>query len=313
MKLKTMWKICKATAREFSAVPTLSLAAATAYYAAFSIGPLLVVVIALAGVAFGEGEVKQAVGHQLEGFVGMKSADLVKSMMSAQLHGQGITATLVGMLALAFGATAVFGQLQASLNTIWGIAARTDRGFWLLVRDRLLSMAMVLAIGFLLLVSLALSAFVSAFANYVGRLTSLPEWLVPALDNVISFGLTSLLFALIFMVLPDVKLRWRDVAVGATSTALLFIGGQFLLGVYLRHEISASAYGAGSAFIVILLYIYYAAVVLYIGAEYTKVLAGRRNDALELSPYAVPRAEARSAREGNGESGSKLSIGRVRE
>jgi membrane protein len=288
MKLRAAWGIAKETLNEFQAVPTLSLSAATAYYAAFSIGPLLVLVVGLAGLAFGEARVHQEMGRQLETFIGPNSARLVESMMSAQFKGGGYMATLIGGVALVFGATGVFSQLQASLNMIWGVAAKPGRGIWLFVRDRLLSMAMVLGIGFLLLLTMILSAFVNTFTHYIGQAVSLPPWVATAFDNFISFVVTSGLFALIFKVLPDVKLRWRDVAAGAIGTALLFTAGKYLLSVYLSHEMSASAYGAGSAFIVILLYVYYASTILYLGAEFTKSYAAYYGSRVKPSDYAVP-------------------------
>lgn len=286
--MRLVWKIIKETIDEFGAVPTLSLGAATAYYAAFSVGPLLVLVVGLAGLAFGQQQVHQEVGRQLQTLVGPKSAQLVQSMMSAQLRSGSLIATIVGGIALLFGAAGVFGQLQASLNIVWGVIAKPGHSLWLLIRDRLLSMAMVLAIGFLLLISMALSAFVNVFTHYVSRAISLPEWSAPVFDGVISFMVVSMLFALIFKVLPDVRLKWRDVLIGAIGTALLFTGGKYLLSLYLRHEMSASAYGAGSAFVVILLYVYYASVIVYLGAEFTKVYARHFGSKIEPSPYAVP-------------------------
>jgi membrane protein len=288
MKLRPAWSIVKDTADEFQTIPTLSLSAATAYYAAFSIGPLLVLAAGLAGLVFGEARVQQEIGRQLQAFIGPNSARLVESMMSAQFKGGGMMATIIGGVALLFGAAGVFGQLQASLNTIWGVVAKPGHGPWLFVRDRLLSMAMVLGIGFLLLVSMVLSAFVNIFSHFISQVVSLPDWIVPAFDSLASFVVTSSLFALIFKVLPDVKIRWRDVAGGATGAALLFAAGKYFLSIYLSHEIRASAYGAGSAFIVILLYVYYSSVILYVGAEFTKVYARHHGARIEPSDYAVP-------------------------
>jgi membrane protein len=296
--VRSIWSVLKETAVEFTAIPTLSLSAATAYYAAFSIGPLLVVVAALAGLVFGEQQVRQEVGRQLQILMGPSSAHLVESMMSAQFKGGGLVATIMGIGALIFGATGVFGQLQSSLNTIWGVTTKPGHGLWLLIRNRLLSIGLVLGIGFLLLVSMALSAFVSSFTNYLSHAVSLSKWIAPVFDNVISFVVTSGLFALIFKYLPDVKVRWPDVGIGAIGTALLFTLGKFLLSLYLSHEIRASAYGAGSAFVVILLYIYYASTIVYLGAEFTKVYAKHHGSQVEVSPYAVPVSEQASVEHG---------------
>src|SRR5215469_15769516 len=190
--MKAVWRIVKETIAEFNAVPTLSLGAATAYYAAFSIGPLLVLAAALAGLAFGQDHVQNEVHRQLEAFVGPRSASLVESMMRAQFRGGNVTAVLISGSALVFGATGVFSQLQASLNSIWGVTSRPGNGLWLLIRDRLLSMALVLAIGFLLLVSMVLSAFVNAFTNYVSNAIALPDWSAPAFDGFVSFAVISI-------------------------------------------------------------------------------------------------------------------------
>ena len=286
---KTAWKITRQSWEEFLAKPTLTLSAATAYYAAFSLAPLLVLAVALAALVFGKEPVQQEVARQLQEFLGPKSAQLLQSMMSAQFRGGGLTVTVVGAVALVVGATGVFSQLQASLNTIWDVKAKPGRDTWLFVLHRALSLAMVLAMGFLLLVSLVLSTLVNACTHYLGNVISLSEWIAPLFYNLVSFIVVSGLFALLFKVLPDVRLQWRDVLEGSIGTALLFMAGKYLLSLYLSHEISASAYGAGSAFMGILLYVYYASLIFYVGAEFTKVYAKHRGAELELSSYAVPK------------------------
>lgn len=231
----------KETLTEFQQDRTLRLAAATAYYAIFSIGPLLVLVVGLAGLVFGEERVSREVGTQVKSFVGAQSAKVIQSMMSAQEKAGSLVATIIGGAALLLGATGVFGQLQDSLNTIWGVTTRPGKSIVAFIRDRFFSMTMVLGVGFLLLVSMVLSALVDSFAGYLGQLFSLPAWALPLFNGVSSFLVISLLFALIFKVLPDVRLRWRDVWVGAIGTSLLFTAGKYLLGLYLNYETSASA------------------------------------------------------------------------
>jgi membrane protein len=298
MNLKSTWSYLKETINEFQQDRTLRLAAATAYYAVFSIGPLLVLVVGLAGLVFGEERVRQEVGRQLQSFVGPQSTHMIQSMMSAQQKGGSLLATIIGGVALVLGATGVFGQLQDSLNTIWGVTTKPGKSFVAFIRDRFFSMAMVLGVGFLLLVSMVLSAFVNAFAGYLGQLFSLPAWLLPVFNGVVSFLVISLLFALIFKVLPDVRIRWRDVWVGAFGTSLLFTAGKFLLGFYLSRETSASAYGAGSAFVVVLLYVYYSSLILYFGAEFTKVYAQRHGAHIQASTYAVKMTDQERADQG---------------
>ena len=276
----------------------MRLAAATAYYAIFSIGPLLVLAIGLAGVVFGEETVRRAAVEQIRSYVGEKSAAVISSMMSTRRSGDSEMATIIGAAVLVIGATGAFGQLQDSLNTIWGVTTKPGKSIGAFLRDRFFSMAMVLAVGFVLLVSMALSAFVVAFAGYIGDLIALPAWLVPLLNDGMNFVVISILFGLIFKVLPDVKIRWRDVWVGAVGTALLFTLGKFLLGVYLAKQAMASPYGAASAFVIILLYIYYASVILYFGAEFTQVYAKYRGARFEPSKYAVCMTDFERAEQG---------------
>ncbi|HLH55870.1 MAG TPA: YihY/virulence factor BrkB family protein [Verrucomicrobiae bacterium] len=296
------WKLFKATTKEtvneFLQDRAMRLAAATAYYAVFSIGPLLVLSVGLAGLVCGEEAVRKEVVTQARSFVGEKSATLINTMMSVDRKGTSAMATLIGAAALVIGATGAFGQLQDSLNTIWGVTVKPGKSVGAFLRDRFLSMAMVLAVGFVLLVSMALSTIVVAFSGYIGHRVAIPAWLVPLFNDVLNFIVISLLFALIFKVLPDVKIRWRDVWVGAIGTALLFTAGKFALGVYLARATSATAYGAGSAFVVILLYIYYASVILYFGAEFTQVSAKYRGAVFEPSKYAVRITDFERAEQG---------------
>ena len=298
MSWKRLWATTKETVNEFLQDRAMRLAAATAYYAVFSIGPLLVLTVGLAGMVFGEDTVRHAVASQIRSLVGPKSAGLIDSMMTAQHKGGSVMAAVIGAVALVIGATGVFGQLQDSLNTIWGVTAKPGKGLGAFVRDRFFSMAMVLAVGFVLLVSMALSAFVVVFANYLGALVRLPGWLVPLFNSGLNFVIISLLFALIFKVLPDVKIRWRNVWVGAVGTALLFTIGKFLLGLYLARFASATAYGAGSAFVVVLLYVYYASIILYFGAEFTQVYAKYRGSCFQPSKYAVRMTDFERAEQG---------------
>lgn len=296
--MKTTWTILKESFNEFSEDRVLRLAAATAYYAVFSVGPLLVLIVGVAGLAFGEENVRNEVNRQVQSLVGGKSATIIGSMMSAQTKGGSLMATIIGGVALVMGASGVFGQLQDSLNTIWGVTAKPGQSLWVLIRSRFFSLATVLGIGFLLVVSMALSAFVNAFAHYIGAMISVPAWVVPVINGVASFALISLLFALLFKVLPDVKLSWRYVWIGAIGTSLLFTVGKFLLGFYLSREASASAYGAGSAFIVILLYIYYSSVIVYFGAEFTRAYARHFGSGIEPSRYAIQITDKERAEQG---------------
>ena len=303
MNVKSAWGLLKQTFKEFGDDKVLRLSAAMAYYAIFSIGPLLVLVVGLAGLVFGEETVKRQVTQELQNMVGGKSAHLVETMMSAQKHGDSLIATIVGGVGLLLGAAGVFGQLQDALNTIWEVKAKPGTGIWGFIRQRFLSMGMVLGLGFLLLVSMALSAFVNAFAGYISAMISMPKWVVPTFNFIFMFGIITVLFAAIFKVLPDVKVRWRHVWIGAVVTSLLFVLGKFALGLYLGREGATSVYGAGAAFVLILLYIYYSSVILFFGAEFTQVYA-RAHEPVQPTKYAVPVKEEERAQEGM-EAGSR--------
>jgi len=219
-------------------------------------------------------------------------------MMSVQYKGGSSMAAILGAAALVIGATGAFGQLQDSLNTIWGVTTKPGASIGAFLRDRFLSMAMVLGVGFVLLVSMALSTFVLAFTRYIGNMVAIPPWLVPVFNGAVDFVVISLLFALIFKVLPDVKIRWSDVWLGSVGTAVLFTAGKYLLGFYLARQTTASAYGAGSAVVVILLYIYFASIILYFGAEFTQVCARQRGSRFRPSKYAVHITDVQRAEQG---------------
>ena len=202
------------------------------------------------------------------------------------------------MLSLAIGASGVFGQLQDALNTIWEVKAKPGMGIWSFLRDRFLSMSMVLGLGFLLLISMVLTTAVQALVSRGGQLLPIPNAVTAILSAVISFLVVTLLFAMIYKFLPDVKLGWNDVATGALVTAGLFTGGKFLLGLYLGREGMATSYGAAGSVVVILLWIYYSTIILLFGAEFTKVYARQRGHKLETSKYAVPITQEARAQEG---------------
>ena len=298
MKTKSVVNLFKQTFKEFGEDKVLRLSAAMAYYAIFSIGPLLILIVSLAGLVFGEETVRKEVTAQIQGMVGEKSMKVVDSMMTAQKHSTTIGATIVSGIGLLFGAAGVFGQLQDSLNTIWEVKSKPGMGIKGFIRQRFLSLAMVLGVGFLLLVSLALSAFLSASTGYIGGVVHMPAWVTQLLNNVVSFFVISLLFALIFKVLPDAKVAWKDVWFGAVGTALLFTAGKFLLGLYLGRESTTSAYGAGSAFVLILMYIYYSSLILFFGAEFTQVYAKLSGSPVVPKHHAVAVSERERENEG---------------
>lgn len=297
--MKKFWPLIKQTLKEFGEDKVLRLSAALAYYSLFSIAPLLLIVIMIAGAVFGREAVQGEIEQQLQGFIGENAASTVESMVeSARRPDKSVAMSLVGFGTLIFGATGVFGQLKDALNTIWGIAIKPGRGVLGFLKDRFLSFTMVLGIAFLLLVSLFVSAMLSAFGGWAGNLLPLPAALMQVINLVISLGVIMLLFAMIFKVLPDAKVDWRDVWIGAGATAVLFTLGKFVLGWYLGRESTASAYGAAGSVIVLVLWVYYSSVILLLGAEFTQVYASATGHRIQPDEDAVRMSEEKRAREG---------------
>src|SRR5688572_20173291 len=298
MRGKGILQVAKSTVTDFLEDKALRLAAALAYYAIFSIGPLLFVLVAVAGWIFGEEAVRGEVRGQITGFVGEESAKTIESMMAAKKLGTSPITTVLGVITLLIGASGVFGQLQDALNTIWEVKAKPGMGIMAFLRDRFLSMSMVLGLGFLLLISMVLTTAVQALVAKGGQLLPIPDAVTAILSTIISFIIVALLFAMIYKFLPDVKLTWSDVWVGALVTAGLFTVGKFLLGLYLGREGMSTAYGAAGSVVVILLWIYYSSIILLFGAEFTQVNALKRGHKLETTKYAVPVTQEARAQEG---------------
>lgn len=299
MKPKAVWTLLKETFSDFNEDGVLRLSAALSYYSIFSIGPLLVIAISLAGFVLGSEEsVRKEIEAQLQSVMGGNATKVLDSMAVSRSKDTNILMTIVGVVALLFGATGVFAQLQDSLNTIWEVKAKPGRGMWIFIRHRLLSLGMVLGIGFLLLVSMLLSTILSTFTSKLGSMMSATGVIAHIVDLVVSVGVTTLLFAAIFKFLPDVKVEWRNVWVGALGTALLFALGKYLLGLYLGRESTESAYGAAGAVVIILLWFYYAAIILFFGAEFTQVYARSTGSRIVPSDYAVPISDEQRAQAG---------------
>ncbi|SCY07899.1 YihY/virulence factor BrkB family protein [Flavobacterium caeni] len=283
------WNILKDTFAGFLEDRALKLSAALSYYTVFSMAPLLLLLISLAGVFFGREAIQGHVFAEINGLIGNQAAaqiqDVIKNM---ELSGKTNLAIVVGGITLLIGATSVFGEIQDSINLIWKVKAKPKRGWVKILQDRLLSSSLIVGLGFLLVVSLLVN----------GALVALNDWLVSyfpdttvllfRLINIgISFAVITLLFGIIFKVLPDAKIAWKHVRMGAFFTACLFMLGRYLIGLYIETTSAGSAYGAAGSLIVILVWVYYTAAILYFGAEFTRVYAEHRGARIEPADYAV--------------------------
>ena len=254
------------------------LAASLAYYTIFSLAPLLVIAIAVAGFVWSHDAVEAQVMSQVRGLVGTEGARFVGDLISSASNpAEGILATIIGIITLLFGALGVFNELHTALNVIWEVEEEKSEGFLGAVKkaifDRFLSFTMVLGIGFLLLVSLVVSAGLSATQEYVGSRVTVPEFLLQLLNLVISIGVGTLLFAMIYKFLPDIEIAWRSVWLGAFVTAVLFALGKLLIGLYLGNSAIASSFGAAGSLVLLLVWVYYSAQILFFGAEFTQAYA----------------------------------------
>ncbi|MBE2271508.1 MAG: YihY/virulence factor BrkB family protein [Anaerolinea sp.] len=281
-RLKTFLSLMKETFDEWNRDKAPRLAAALAYYTAFSIAPLLIVVIALVGLIYGQEAVRGQLDNQIQGLVGAQAAAAIQELVAGANHPDtGIIASIIGVVTLMLGAAGLFGQLQDALNTVWGVEPKPNQGLMATIRSRLLSFTMVLGIGFLLLVSLVISAALSAINAWMSSLLPFSPVILQVINLIVSLAVITGLFSLIYKVLPDVKIAWRDVTLGAFVTAVLFTIGKFLIGLYLGQSSIASSYGAAGSFVVLLLWIYYSAQILLFGAEFTQVFARRYGSKIE--------------------------------
>jgi membrane protein len=286
----TAWKLLKLTAEEWLNDKAPQLGAALAYYTVFSLAPLILLLLAVIGVVFRNDPAGawSKVTEQMSYFLDKSAIQVVQDIArTAAAPGKSTLATIIGIALALFGASGVFGQLQDALNTIWGVKAKPGLGIWGFLRTRFLSFAMVAGVCFLLLVSLAIDALLKGFSHYIQ--TAMPGGLTIALSVylIFDFVVITTLFAMIFKILPDAKTQWRDMWIGAAMTAVFFLIGKWALGLYLGSGTAASAYGAASSLITLLLWVYYSSQVLLFGAEFTQVYASEFGAPLEPSEYAV--------------------------
>ncbi|AFY44875.1 YihY/virulence factor BrkB family protein [Nostoc sp. PCC 7107] len=289
MNFQAIVGLFQETFQEWSEDKASRLAAALAYYTIFSIAPLLIIVIAIAGAVFGEEAARGEIVRQIQGLVGRDGAEFIEiAIRNASQPKTGAIASIISILLLLLGATGLFTELQDALNTIWEVQPKPGRAMKNVVRQRALSFAMILGIGFLLLVTLVISTGLTAVVGYFSNLLPGVDILWRILNFLLSFTISTLLFGLIFKVLPDVKITWNDVLIGAVITSLLFSLGRYLLGQYLGNNSFGSTYGAAGSLVVILAWVYYAAQILFFGAEFTQVYARRYGSGIRPTRNAIP-------------------------
>ena len=308
----TAWSLIKQTFSEWNEDKVPRLGAALSYYATLSLAPLLVIVIAVAGLAFGEEAVSGRIQTQLVDFVGEDGAEAIQGMIeSARDPSAGIIATIIGVITLFFAASGVFAQLKDALNTIWEVKPDPELGFMGLIKDRFLSMTMVLGIAFLLLIALVVSTVIQGAQEYVFGPGNEWSWLISLINAVVSFIMVTLLFALIFKILPDVEVAWRDVWIGAAVTALLFSVGKYLISMYATRAAPDSSLTGAGALIAVLIWIFYSSQILFLGAEFTQVYANRYGSRVRPSKYAVAVDDEDRQEQGIPRDKSTLPTGRV--
>jgi membrane protein len=268
-----MWALLKATVEGFIADDALSRGASIAYYTLFSLAPVLLIVIAIAGSAFGHEAAQGAIVSQLSGLMGVKTAEALQEMIrSASQPQEGLWATLIGLVVIVVAASGVFGEVQSALNAVWKAKPRSST-VSRLVRARIASLGLVVSFGFVLMVSLAVSAALQALSKYLAGVFPARELALQVVDLIVSIGLMWGMFAAIYKVLPDTPVAWRDVAIGALATTGLFQGGKYLIALYIGQSDIASSFGAAGALIVLLLWIFYSAQIFLLGAEFTHAFA----------------------------------------
>jgi membrane protein len=274
--LRTVWDFFAEICKEWQDDNAQTLGAALAFYTAFSMAPLLIVVIAVFGVILGKETVQLEILRRAHELIGAPGADAVRMMIGAAYRpGSGLPATIIGIVVILVGSTSALVMLKRALNRIWGARPNPRVPIWNLIKERLLSFILILVIGLLLVLSLLLSLVLSFLTGFFHDLIPVPVFFIQMADLVLSILLITLLFAVIYKILPDVKIAWSDVWIGSTLTAILFTLGKFLFGLFLSHSTIRSAYGAASSLAVILMWVYYSAQIFFFGAEFTHVYAKR--------------------------------------
>lgn len=289
VSLKGMWEVLKNSFSGFLDNKVLKLSASLAYYTVFSLAPLLIVLLFICGRIFGQEAIEGSIYGQIKGFVGSASASQLQEIVkNASISGKSTLAAIIGVITLLIGATSVFAEIQDSINTIWGLKAKPGKSIRQFIQTRIASFGVIVSLGFLLLVSLGVTAIVEALNNQLkDRFPDITVVVFYLLNILITFLVTASLFAVIFRVLPDAKIRFRDVIPGAIATTVLFMLGKFGISFYISKSEVGTTYGAAGSLVVLLIWIYYSSVILYFGAEFTKAYAVKYGSAIHPNKYAV--------------------------
>ena len=284
-----IWDVIKESFRGFSQYKITKLSASLAYYTIFSLGPLLLVVVFLAGLFFGRDAVEGSVFTQMQSFVGADAAIQIQEIIkNASISGKSHMAAILGIATLLIGTTTMFAEMQESINMIWGLKPSPKSGFLKLILNRLLSFGVVASLGFLLLVSLGVSAIIESLNHRISIMfPQIAVSLLYFINLIITFGIITTLFMIIFKVLPDANIKWRDVLSGAIATAVLFMLGKFAISFYISKSNIGTSYGTAGSLIILIVWIYYSAIILYFGAAFTRAFAMEFGGSIHPNEYAV--------------------------
>ena len=288
MKLRSSWQFCRRVVVQWVNNEPFELAAALSYYTLFSLTPVLVIAIGIAGIAFGHETAQQQILETIQDLIGPEGTEAVQLMIQnvSSRPETGRISTLLGFVVLFFGAGGVVAELQSALDKIWEVTPRPSSALWGFLRQRFISFAMVLAIGFLLLISLIASAILTSLTELLGQFVGATAVIIYVLDIVVSFFFVTLLFAMIYKFVPDARIQWRDVTIGSALTAFLFTIGKFCIGLYLGTSGITSVYGAAGSLITILLWVYYSSLIFFFGAQFTRTYASEYGSGIIPADYA---------------------------
>lgn len=288
MRLRDIGSLLKATVVEWNDDNAARVAASLSFYTLLSIAPLMILSIGIAGIALGEDSARTQIVHQVSSLIGPQAAGALDAVVASANHSEsGTLSAIIGLIVLFFGASGVFGELQYALDTIWGVKPKPERGLMGIVKDRLFSFSLVIGVAFVLLVSLVISAVLSGVGAFMADLLPGGALLWQAVNLGVSLGVITVLFALIYKVVPDAEIRWRDVWVGSFVTAVLFNIGKYALGFYLGRSTVASSYGAAGSVVALVVWVYYSSQLVFLGAEFTQVFARRFGQQIRPSKNAV--------------------------